>query len=88
MVIEIRYDNKPDSLFCITEWQYNYDKQLTRKFRKIIGSKTETKDVYIYDKRKLIVKILHYDGEQIGGYTKFKYKLYWVFYLLQMCNLQ
>ncbi|MBC3760053.1 hypothetical protein H7U19_16720 [Hyunsoonleella sp. SJ7] len=76
IVTEIRYDNKPDSLWCITEWQYNYDKQLIRKFWKVIGSKTETKDVYIYNRKKLLVKILHYSGEELEGYTNYKYKLY------------
>jgi len=76
IVTEIRYDNKPDSLWCITEWQYNYDKQPIRKFWKVIGSKTETKDVYIYNRKKLLVKILHYSGEKLEGYTKYKYKLY------------
>lgn len=76
IVTELRYDNKPDSLWCITEWQYNYDKQPIRKFWKVIGSKTETKDVYIYNRKKLLVKILHYSGEELEGYTKYKYKLY------------
>lgn len=76
IVTEIRYDNKPDSLWCITEWQYNYDKQPIRKFWKVIGSKTETKDVYIYNRKKLLVKILHYSGEELEGYTKYRYKLY------------
>lgn len=76
IVTEIRYKNKPDSLWCITEWQYNYDKQPIRKFWKVIGSKTETKDVYIYNRKKLLVKILHYSGETLEGYTKYKYKLY------------
>ena len=76
IVTEIRYDNKPDSLWCITEWQYNYDKQPIQKFWKVIGSKTEIKDVYIYNRKKLLVKILHYSGEELEGYTKYKYKLY------------
>lgn len=75
-VTELRYDDKPDSLWCITEWQYNYDKQPVRKFWKIIGGTTETKDVYIYNKKKLLVKILHYHRENLVGYTKYKYKLY------------
>lgn len=76
VITEIRYDDKPDSLWCITEWQYNFDKQPIRKFWKVIGSKTETKDVYIYNRKKLLVKILHYSGEELEGYTKCKYKLY------------
>ena len=77
IVTELRYDNKPDSLWCITEWQYDIiTKQPTRKFWKVIGSKTETKDVYVYNRKKLLVKILHYSGEELNGYTKYKYKLY------------
>lgn len=77
IVTELRYDNKPDSLWCITEWQYDIiTKQPTRKFWKVIGSKTETKDVYVYNRKKLLVKILHYSGEELEGYTKYKYKLY------------
>lgn len=76
IVTEIRYDNKPDSLWCITEWQYNYDKQLIRKFWKVIGSKTEKKDVYIYNRKKLLVKVLHFEGEELAGYNKYNYKLY------------
>lgn len=75
IVTELRYDTKPDSLSCITEWQYNFDKQLIRKFWKIIGSNTETKDIYIYNRDELLKKVLHYDGEELKSYTKYKYKL-------------
>ncbi len=76
IVTELRYDDKPDSLWCITEWQYNYDKRPTRKFWKVIGSTTETKDIYIYNNKKLLDKILHYSGDELKGYTKYKYILY------------
>ena len=77
MVTEIRYENKPDSLSCITEWQYDaITKQPTRKFWKVIGTTIETKGIYIYNRKKLLVKILHYSGEELRGYTKYKYKLY------------
>lgn len=76
IVTEIRYDDKPDSLWCITEWQYNFDKQLIRKFWKVVGDKTETKDLYIYNRKKLLKKILHYSGEELISYTKYRYKLY------------
>lgn len=77
IVTELRYDKKPDSLWCITEWQYDIiTKQPTRKFWKVIGSKTETKDIYIYNRKKLLIKILHYSGEELEGYTKYKNKLY------------
>ena len=76
IVTELRYDKKPDSLWCITEWQYNFDKQLIRHFSKVIGSTSETKNIYIYNRKMLLVKILHYDGEELKGYTKYKYKLY------------
>ena len=73
---ELRYDNKPDSLWCITEWQYNIKDQLVRKFWKVIGSTIETRDVYIYNKRNLLTKILHYDDEGITSYTKYRHKYF------------
>lgn len=76
IVTELRYDNKPDSLWCITEWQYNHNKQPIQKLQKVIGSNTETKDVYIYNRKKLLVKVLHYSGKELDGYTKYKYTLY------------
>lgn len=75
-ITEIRYDNKPDSLWCITEYKYNYNKQLIRKFWKVVGSTTETRDLYIYNKENLLIKVLHYSGEELNGYTKYKYKYY------------
>lgn len=76
IVTEIVYDGKPDSLWSITEWQYNIDKQLIRKFWKVIGEKIETKDIYIYNRKKLLIKILHYKGEELIGYTFYKYRLH------------
>jgi hypothetical protein len=37
---------------------------------------SEIRDEYIYDKRKLLKKIMHYDREGLRGLTKYKYKLY------------
>ena len=76
IVTEIRYNYKPDSLWCITEWKYNFNKQLIRKFSKIIGDTTDTRDIYIYNRKKLLIKILHYSQEKLEGYTRYKYKLY------------
>lgn len=73
--VELRYNNK-DSLQSIIEWRYNTDKQLTRIFWKVIGSSTETIDVYIYNRKKLLKKVLHYDGEKLESYTKYKHKLF------------
>jgi len=73
---EIRYDDKPDSLWSITEWEYNINKQLVRKFWKVIDSKTEKKDIYLYNRKKLLVKVLHFSGDRLESYTKYKYKLY------------
>ena len=73
---ELRYDDKPDSLWCINEWQYNYDRQLIRKLWKVVGSETETRDIYIYDKQKLLIKILNYNGEVLKSYKRYKYKFY------------
>jgi hypothetical protein len=76
VVTELTYDDKPDSLWSITEWQYDYSKRPIRKLWKVVGTTTETRDIYIYNRRKLLSKILHYDREKLVGYTKYKYKLY------------
>lgn len=76
IVTELRYDNEADSLWSITEWQYNYDRQLKRKFWKVIGDRTERKDIYIYNRKKLLVKVLHYSGDILEGFTKYKYRLF------------
>ena len=76
IVTELRYDNNPDELWCITEWQYDFYKRPIRRFWKVIGSKTEHKDVYIYNRKKLLKKIIHYNGEDVESYTKYKYKLF------------
>lgn len=70
---ELRYDDKPDSLWCITEFRYDYDDNILRRFWKVIGSTTETKQVYIYDKNKRLIKILNYSVDELTGYTKFEY---------------
>jgi hypothetical protein len=72
---ELRYDGKPDSLWSITEWQYNIYKQPVRKFWKAVGSTTETRDVYVYNRRRLLVKVLHYHGEKLRSFSRYKYKL-------------
>lgn len=73
---ELTYDSKPDSLWCITKWEYNIDNQLKRKLWIVVGDKTETKDNYIYNRKHLLVKIMHYSGDELRGFTKYKYKLY------------
>jgi hypothetical protein len=70
----LRYDDKPDSLWCITESRYDYNSKIVRRLWKVIGSSTETKQVYIYDKRKRLTKILNYSVEVLTGYTKFEYQ--------------
>jgi hypothetical protein len=71
---ELRYDNKQDSLWCITEYRYDiFDNKLTRRLWKVIGSSTETKQIYEYDKKRRLVKILNYSVDELTGYTKFEY---------------
>ncbi len=70
---ELRYDDKPDSLWCITEFRYDFDNNILRRFWKVIGSTTETKQVYVYDKNKRLTKILNYSVDELTGYTKFEY---------------
>lgn len=75
-VTELRFDNKPNNLSYITEWQYDQmTNQPIRKFRKQIeGINSELKDIYIYNRKQLLVKVLHYDRDKLTDYTKFKYK--------------
>lgn len=76
------YDDEPDKLWSYTETRYDYfTKQPLRKYWKVLNSTTETKDIYIYNRKKLLVKILHYNVDQNGKdelqhYTRYKYKLY------------
>lgn len=71
---ELRYDNKPDSLWCITEYRYDiFDNKISRRFWKVIGSSTETKQIYEYDKKRRLAKILNYSVDELTGYTKFEY---------------
>mgnify|MGYP000893362236 FL=1 len=30
----------------------------------------------MYNRKKILVKVLHFNGEELEGYTKYKYKLY------------
>jgi len=82
IVTKYLYDDDPDKLWSYTETKYDYlTKQPLRKFWKVLNSTTETKDIYIYNRKKLLVKILHYNVAQNGRdeleyYTKYKYKLY------------
>jgi hypothetical protein len=77
IVTKLRYDDKPDRLWSITEWQYDIvDDQLVRRFWKVIGGTVENKDIYIYNRKKLLTKIIHYKGEEVESYTKYKYKLF------------
>lgn len=77
MKIELRYDDKQDSLWSITEWRYDYlTKQITRKYWNVINSSTERLEKFIYDRKKLLKKINRYNAEEKTGYTKYKYKLY------------
>lgn len=74
---EIRYDDSPNNLWAITEYQYDIiTKQLTRKFWKVVGDRTESKEIYIYNRKKLLKKVLIYNGEELVAYKKYKYKLH------------
>lgn len=72
---ELRYDNKPDSLWCITEYRYDLfnKRNIARRLWKVIGSSTETKQIYEYDKKNRLVKILNYSVDELTSYTKFEY---------------
>lgn len=74
---ELRYDDEPDSLWSITEWRYDIiTKQLSRKYWNVINSTTETREEFVYNRKKLLKRIDRYNAEEKTGYTKYKYKLY------------
>lgn len=73
LVTEIRYENKPDSLYSITEWIYDYSKNLSVESVKVIGSQTQ-KEVYIYNLNDLCIKIKYYRDEDFEWYRKYKYR--------------
>lgn len=71
---QLRYDDKPDSLWCITEYRYDIlDGKVIRRLWKVIGSSTEQKKIYEYDKNRRLIKILKYSVDELTGYTKFEY---------------
>ncbi|MEI6349334.1 MAG: hypothetical protein WCP69_15420 [Bacteroidota bacterium] len=73
-ITEIQYENKPDSLYSITELNYDYLKNLTSESVKVIGNEIE-KELYIYNLvNNLLVKKIHYSGEDIEYFTKYKYR--------------
>jgi len=68
----LHYD-AADKLFSISEFEGSVNKPI-RYFYKEISSPVETRDVYIYDRSSLLKKILHYDRDQLNGYTLYNYK--------------
>ena len=74
---ELKYYDKPDSLWSITEWRYDIiTKQITRKYWNVINITTERREEFIYDRKKLLKRIDRYNAENKTGYTKYKYRLY------------
>lgn len=75
------YDNHPDSLWSFTEITYDFlTKQPERMYWKVLNSRTESKEIYIYNRMKLLNKILHYgvdieSRDVLDYYKKYKYKL-------------
>lgn len=76
MVTVLIYDENLDNLSSIKEFQYDDNRKLIRVFWKEIGSETKSTDIYIYDWRDLLIKIKHFRGDELEGYTKYKYTLY------------
>lgn len=73
IVTEIRYENKPDSLYSITLWNYDYWKNLICNSVIVIGSQTQ-KEVNIYYLNGLCKKKKYYRGEGFESYIKYKYR--------------
>ncbi len=80
IVTELNYYFKPDSLWSIKEWQYsNLTNLPIREFRKTIGRGLESKAIYVYNRKQLLVKVLWYSGDELDGYhhyNKYKYKFF------------
>ncbi len=77
IVTELNFYIKPDSLWSIKEWQYHHITNLPiRKFYKTIGRGIESKEIYVYNRKQLLVKVLLYSGDELDGYHKYKYKFF------------
>jgi len=84
IITELRYNNETNScLWSISETKngnpryYCFGgKKKLEKFKKIINSSIEERDLYIYNKKCELMKIEHYSGIELVGYTKFKYEYY------------
>ena len=82
LVTTYKYDDHPDSLWSYTETRYDYlTNQPQRKYWKVLNSRTETKDIYIYNRKKLLKTVLHYGvdlqgRDELQYYKKYKYELY------------
>ncbi len=72
----LRYDGTPDNLWCVTEIQYDIWKRPSRKFWKVIGGSNETRDIYVYNRKQLLDKVLHYNEDALAGYTKYNYTFF------------
>lgn len=82
LVTEYIYDKDPNTLWCFTETRFDFlTKRPIRKNWKVLNSKTERIEIYIYNRKKLLSKKLFYSvdantGEfEVTGYLKYKYKL-------------
>jgi hypothetical protein len=73
IVTEIRYKNKPDSLYSITFLRYDYSNNLISETDIIIGSQPN-KEVSVYSIFNLCKKKKFYRGEDFESYIKYKYK--------------
>lgn len=83
LTTELRYDNASDtSLFSFTETKvdnikpFPYPKKKLEKYWKVINSTTESREIYIYNKKCLLDKIEIYSGIKLTGYTKFDYEFH------------
>lgn len=80
---ELRYDNNSDtSLWSITETivdyidQFPYPKKTKEHYWKVINSKTESREKYIYNKDCLLDRIEFYSGTNLTSYYKYEYEFY------------
>lgn len=77
------YDDSPDKLWSVTEEKYNFlNDKLIRRYWKVLDSSTERIEIFEYNKKGLLKKVLTYDvnsktgKDELEAFTKYKYDYY------------
>ena len=77
------YDDSPDKLWSFTEEKYDYlTDKLIRRYWKVLDSTTERIEIFEYNKKGLLKRILTYGvdlqtgKDELEKFTKYKYEYY------------